>query len=168
MERLAARGLDPFGVDPRAPESPRLIGERVEQTIGLGQFDAITAVMALHHADLDAVVPALARLLRPDGHLFVCELAWDAYDARAAGWVAEHDPSGTDNTVAAWRREHAELHTPATIKWALAAHFEPVLAAGRPHLARMLGRHDLEAEEHALIDAQLLPPLGLWYVALRA
>ena len=45
---------------------------------------------------------------------------------------------------------------------ALYSRFQPVVEVGRPYLARMLGGADLEATEHALIDAQMLPALGLW------
>ena len=165
VERLLARGLDVFGVDPRAPVAPRFIQERVEDAVELGDFDAVTAVMALHHADLHAVTHALGRLMRPHGRLFVYEFAWDAYDTRAAEWLGEHDASGADNSVSAWRREHLQLHTATTVKRALASRFEPVVEARRPYLARMLRRHDLEPNEQALIDAQLLPALGLWYIA---
>ena len=128
-------------------------------------FDAVTVVMSLHHAELDAVMRALAELLRPRGRLLVYEFSWDAYDGRAADWLARHDSSDADNSVAGWRREHDELHTGAAVKEALCAHFEPVLEVRRPYLARMLGRHDLEAVEHALIDAQMLPALGFWMIA---
>jgi SAM-dependent methyltransferase len=168
VARLATRGLDAYGVDPQAPAAPRLIAERVEQAAGLGDFDAVTAVMALHHADLRTVVGALGGLVRPDGRLFVYELAWDCYDSRAAAWLGEHDAPGTDNSVPAWRREHSDLHTAMTVKRALASHFESVLEAPRPFLARMLDRHDLEPNEHALIDAELLPALGRWYIGRRA
>jgi hypothetical protein len=48
-----------------------------------------------------------------------------------------------------------------TIKDALGAEFPvPLVEVRRPYLARMLGRPDLEAAEHALIDAQMLPALG--------
>jgi hypothetical protein len=43
-----------------------------------------------------------------------------------------------------------------------------VLEVRRPYLARMLGQHDLEAVEHALIDAQMLPALGFWLIAKPA
>jgi SAM-dependent methyltransferase len=165
VDRLTERGFDALGVDPRAPSRPRLIRERVEHATGLGQFDAITATMALHHAELRAVVETVAALLRADGRLFVYELDWNAYDARSAAWLAEHDRSGADHSIGAWRREHGELHTRAAIEGALSAYFEPTLEVARPFLARMLGRHDLEAAEHALIDAQLLPALGFWYIA---
>lgn len=129
VDRLIERGFDAIGVDPRAPSHPRLIRERIEQATGLGSFDAITAVMALHHAELDVVIPTLTRLLRPRGHLF------------------------------------ADFHTRSTIEQALSARFEATVVVRRPYLARMLARPDLEAEEHALIDAQLLPALGFWYLA---
>ena len=116
--------------------------------------------MALHHIQLDAITSALTRLLRPNGRLFVYDFDWHAYDDRAAGWLAEHDSSDTDNSVAGWQREHGDLHTGATIKEALDVHFQPLLEARCPYLARMLARHDLEAMEHALIDAQMPPALG--------
>lgn len=165
VDRLTERGYDAIGVDPNAPSHARLIQERIEHVTNLGQFDAITAVMALHHAELDAVVGAIARLLRPGGRLFVSELAWDAYDERAAAWLEGNDSSRADNSVAGWRFEHRELHTGASVRDALAAAFEPTVDVRRPYLARMLGRHDLEAEEQALVDAEALPALGFWYFA---
>jgi hypothetical protein len=53
------------------------------------------------------------------------------------------------------------------IKEAFGAGFAPLVETGRPALARMLCRPDLEAAEHALIDAQLLPALGFWLIAER-
>jgi SAM-dependent methyltransferase len=168
VDRLAELGFDAFGVDPVAPPHPRLVRQRVEHAQRLGQFDAVTAVMSLHHGDLGAAVGSLASLLSPRGLFFLYEFSWDAYDDRAAAWLARHDQSAADNSVAGWQREHADLHTGAAIKKALRAHFEPVHEIRRPYLARMLGRHDLEATEHALIDAQVLPALGLWIIARRA
>lgn len=168
VNRLGDLGFDAFGVDPAAPAHPCLIREPVEHVRDLGEFDAVTAVMALHHTELGAITPALARLLRPHGRLFVYDFDWYAYDDRAADWLAEHDSSDADNSVAGWRREHGDLHTGATIKKALKVRFEPLLEARRPYLARMLVRHDLEAVEHALIDAQMLPALGFWMIATHA
>lgn len=167
VDRLTELGFDAIGVDPHAPPHPRLIKAAVEDATGLGEFDAITATMSLHHAELPDVVQALGGHLRPDGRLFVSEFAWDAYDDRAAAWLADHDRSDTDNSIAGWRREHSELHTWATVRDALSNRFTPTLEVGRPYLARMLRRRDLEADEHALIDARLLPALGIWYIANR-
>jgi SAM-dependent methyltransferase len=167
VNRLVELGFDALGVDPAAPAHPRLISESVEQVLSLGAFDAVTAVMALHHAELDAVTSALTRLLRPHGRLFVYDFDWSAYDDRAVSWLAKHDHSDADNSVAGWRREHGDLHAGTAIRQALDARFEPLLKVSRPYLARMLARHDLEAVEHALIDTQNLPALGFWMIAKR-
>jgi 2-polyprenyl-3-methyl-5-hydroxy-6-metoxy-1,4-benzoquinol methylase len=100
VDRLAELGLDPIGVDPRAPAHPLLIQARVEHATEFGEFDAITAVMALHHADLPAVLQAIQGHLRPNGRLLVYEFDWMASDECAAAWLAEHDRSDTDNSVA--------------------------------------------------------------------
>jgi SAM-dependent methyltransferase len=164
--RLAELGFDALGVDPAAPAHPRLIRESVEQVTGLSTFDAAVAVMALHHAELDAVTSAISGLLRPRGRLFVYDFDWDAYDDRAAAGLAHRDPSGADNSLAAWRREHDGLHREMTIKEALSAEFTaPLVDVRRPYLVRVLGRPDLEAAGHALIEAKVLPALGFWLIA---
>jgi SAM-dependent methyltransferase len=167
VECLCASGLDAIGVDPRAPPHPRLIPERVEDVGPIGEFDAICAVMALHHASLDGVTSAFCRLLRPSGQLFVYDFAWERYDARAEAWLAVHDHSGADNSVSAWRSEHGELHTGATIRTALTTTVDLREESARPYLARMLGTFDLEAEEQRRIAAGALPALGDWYVGVR-
>ena len=164
---LLAHGLDVFGVDPRASIHPRLVQQRVEDAETLGRFDAVCAIMSLHHAELEPVLSAITRLLRPEGRLFAYELAWEAYDDRAATWLARHDPTDADNSIAAWELEHADLHTDATIHSALDSAFGLVSDHPRPYLARMLGIHDLEREEQALIDGEALPALGRCYVAHR-
>ena len=136
--RLGQLGFDALGVDPAAPADPRLISESVEQVTGLSKFDAVVAVMALHHAELDAVTAAIARLLRPHGRAFVYDFDWSAYDDRAAAWLVPRDPSGADNSLAGWRREHDGLHRGMTIKDALRAEFAvPLVEVKRPYLARM-------------------------------
>jgi SAM-dependent methyltransferase len=162
VERLAAAGFDAVGVDPNAPASPRLVRERVEDATGIGRFDAVCSVMALHHADLDAVPTAIQRLLRPGGLVLVSEFSWDAYDERAAAWVEEHDPD-RDSTVAAWRDEHDGLHTGDSVRLALDRTFERRSLTTRPYLAPMLGRPDLEREELAAIERGRLPEIGWWY-----
>ena len=96
--------------------------------------------MSLHHVALEPVCAALARLLRPHGLLLVSEFAWDAYDERAAGWLDRHDDSGKDNSVGAWQREHAGLHTGDTVRAGLAEVFEIEPPKTTPYLSRMLGR----------------------------
>jgi SAM-dependent methyltransferase len=163
VDHLAANGLDAVGVDPRAPARPRLIQERVEQVGSIGHFDAVCVVMALHHAELEPVLAAIVRLLRTGGRVFVDELAWEKFDERAASWLAAHDRSGADNSVTGWQLEHGDLHTAATIRSALYDAFGLRSETQRPYLARMLGIHELEHEERAMIADGALPALGWWY-----
>jgi SAM-dependent methyltransferase len=168
VERLASGGLDALGVDPDAPANPRLLQQRVEAVAGIGPFDAACAIMSLHHADLEATLAAIGRLLDQAGLLFVYELAWESYDDRAAAWLADHDLSGADSSVPAWQREHADLNTDAATRAALEDSFELRTDSSTPYLARMLAMHELESEEQALIAEGSLPALGRWYVAARA
>ena len=163
VERLAAAGFDAIGVDPNAPASPRLVRERVEDATGIGRFDAACAVTSLHHAELERVLPAIAELLRPGGLVVVSEFSWEAYDERAAAWVAERDPA-RDGSVAAWRAEHGELHHGERVRTALDDAFERRSLTTRPDLAAMLGRSDLEREEVAALERRGLPAIGWWYV----
>jgi SAM-dependent methyltransferase len=162
VERLATAGLDALGVDPNAPAGPRFVRERVEDVEGIGRFDGVCSVMALHHADLEPVLAAIAGLLRPGGRLFVSEFSWEGYDERAAQWVAAHDPD-RDGSVAAWREEHHHLHTGESVLAALDDAFEQQSVVEWPYLARMVDRRELEGEERAAIERGRLPAIGWWY-----
>jgi SAM-dependent methyltransferase len=166
VDRLAELGFDPIGVDPRAPAHPSDPSTSRART-------GPRRIRRDHRHDGAAprsapdVLQAINEHLRPGGRLFVSEFGWDAYDERAVAWLADHHPPAADNSIAGWQREHRELHTWTTVRDALSNHFTPTLEVDRPYLARMLRRRDLEADEHALIDAQLLPALGIWYIANR-
>jgi hypothetical protein len=131
----------------------------------IGHFDAVSAVMALHHAQLETMLAAIVRLLHPGGRLFIYEFAWEKYDERAASWLSVHDHSDADNSVAGWQLEHGDLHTSATIRSALNDTFHLRRETHRPYLARMLGILELEHEEEAMITEGALPALGWWYFA---
>ena len=167
VERLAEAGFDSVGVDPNAPAGPRLVRERVEEATGIGRFDAACAVMSLHHADLEPVLTSVAGLLRPGGLVLVSEFSWDAYDERAAVWVAEHDPA-RDGSVAAWRDEHAGLHHGEQVQAALDEAFERRSLTTRPYLASIVGRPDLERAELTAIERDELPAIGWWYAGAKA
>jgi 2-polyprenyl-3-methyl-5-hydroxy-6-metoxy-1,4-benzoquinol methylase len=160
VERLATAGLDAIGVDPNAPAGPRFVRAQVEDVEGIGRFDAVCSVMALHHADLTRVTGAVASLLRPGGRLFVSEFSWEGYDKRAAAWVVAH---GGSTTVEDWQAEHHHLHTGAVVQAALAGAFDTVNMTVRPYLARMVGDLALEREEQRLIDEGALPGFAWWY-----
>lgn len=168
VERLAKGGLDAVGVDPRAPDRPRLVQRSLEELEAPEPFDAACAVMSLHHADLDRVVPTIARLLRPGGRLYVFEFAWESYDERAAAWAQAHDASGGDHAVTAWMSEHAGLHTGSAVHTALTEAFDLDREEPRPYLARMVGAPEVEGEEQRDIAAGRLPALGrLWLGAVK-
>jgi SAM-dependent methyltransferase len=124
-------------------------------------------VTSLHHADLERVLPAMAGLLRPGGLVVVSEFSWEAYDERAAAWVAEHDPA-RDASVAAWREEHGDLHTGERVLAALDGTFTRRSVTARPFLASMLERPELERDELAEIERDRLPALGWWWAGVRA
>jgi SAM-dependent methyltransferase len=160
VDHLTANGLDAVGVDPNAPEHPRLIRAPVEHVTSIGRFDVVCAVMALHHADLGPVLAAIVRLLHPGGRLLACEFAWEKYDERAASWVTAYDDSEADTSVEGWQLEHADLHTGSTIRSALDETFASRGETEGPYLACMLGKQELEREERTLIAAGELPALG--------
>jgi len=166
VERLAEAGFDAVGVDPNAPAAPRLVRERVEDATGIGRFDAACSVMALHHADLEPVLESIAGLLRAGGLVLVSEFSWDAYDARAAAWVAEHDPA-RDGSVAAWHDEHEGLHSGERVRSALDEAFEWRSLTNRPYLAPMVSRPDLKRGELAAIERGELPAIGWWYAGAK-
>jgi len=166
VERLAEAGFDAVGVDPNAPAAPRLVRERVEDATAIGRFDAACSVMALHHADLEPVLESIAGLLRAGGLVLVSEFSWDAYDERAAAWVAEHDPA-RDGSVAAWHDEHEGLHSGERVRSALDEAFERRSLTNRPYLAPMVSRPDLERGELAAIERGELPAIGWWYAGAK-
>jgi SAM-dependent methyltransferase len=166
VERLAEAGFDAVGVDPNAPAAPRLVRERVEDATGIGRFDAACSVMALHHADLEPVLESIAGLLRAGGLVLVSEFSWDAYDERAAAWVAEHDPA-RDGSVAAWHDEHEGLHPGERVRSALDEAFERRSLTKRPYLAPMVSRPDLKRGELAAIERGELPAIGWWYAGAK-
>ena len=164
VRRLRSRGLDAYGVDPRAPQEPHLTTAKAEELDGDQAYDAVSAVMSLHHAELGPVCSAVARLLRPDGVLVVSEFDWPAYDGRVARWLSEVDRSSADRSVSGWRAEHAGLHACPTLRTALARVFVVEAEQRGPYFARMLRRPELEDDERVRIDGGRLPALGLEYV----
>jgi SAM-dependent methyltransferase len=146
VDRLAELGFDALGVDPAAPARPRLIRAPIEHVRDLGAFDAVNCRHGAPPRATGHRHPP-SSLLRPHGRLFVYDFDWQAYDDRAATWLARHDSPDADNSVTGWQREHGDLRTGAEIKAALTAHFEPLLETRRPYLARMLKRRDLETAE---------------------
>jgi hypothetical protein len=130
---------------------------------------AVPAVQAAAGAATGVAAHPVTVTVARGGRLFVYDFDWDAYDDRAAAWLARHDSSDADNSVAGWRREHGGLHSGATIQGALAARFEPLLKVRRPIWPGCWpGTTWRRRTEQALIDVQVLPALGFWMIARRA
>lgn len=99
VRALRERGYVVRGVDPQAPEGdPSLISTRLEDFESAEPFDAIVAVLPLHHVeDLDLAIARIRDLSTPDG-LFLCvEFAWDRFDDPTARWCLEHLPAELDD-----------------------------------------------------------------------
>ena len=158
--------------DLRSPEEIDAIKKHLEQTMmeRLGQSCPIFPVAAkkafIAGADLEPVLESIAGLLRAGGLVLVSEFSWDAYDERAASWVAEHDPA-RDGSVAAWHDEHEGLHSGERVRSALDEAFERRSLTNRPYLAPMVSRPDLERGELAAIERGELPAIGWWYAGAK-
>jgi 2-polyprenyl-3-methyl-5-hydroxy-6-metoxy-1,4-benzoquinol methylase len=119
---------------------------------------------------VDPAAPAHPRLVRERVEQVTGLSKFDAVVAAMALHHAELD--AVTSAIAGLLRPRGRLfvyelnglHRGMTIKDAL-EFAVPLVEVRRPYLARMLGRPDLEAAEHALIDAQVLPALGFWLIA---
>jgi hypothetical protein len=99
----------------------------------------------------------------------VYDFDWDAYDDRAGDWLADHDSSDADNSVAGWQREHGGLHTGATINEALDTCFKPLLKVRRPYLSRPDAGTARSGGDGAFADRRAdAPALGFWRIAEHA
>ena len=85
---------------------------------------------------------------------------------RAAAWLAKHDEPAADNSVPGWWHEHRRLHKRHD-KRALT-----LISSLSSRSADLIWQNAwaacLEAIEHALIDARMLPALGFWIIARQA
>lgn len=95
--RLAETGYQAKGIDPDAPEEGLLVRVSLEEFTDPRPFDAIVAVLSLHHIpDPGAAVAKIADLLRDRGTLLVVEFAWDRFDDATARWCLDRLPSELD------------------------------------------------------------------------
>lgn len=108
--RLAERGYEVLGVDPKAPEDRLFRRMALEDFSHPQPFDAIVAILSLHHIpDLEAAVRKIGELLETGGRLVVLEFAWDRFDDATAGWCLDRLPPELDEEN--WlHRRCGELH----------------------------------------------------------
>lgn len=95
--RLERAGYEARGIDPGAPDDPLLTPVGLDDFDHRDGFDAVVAVLSLHHMpDVDGAVEKIADLLAPAGIVVVVEFAWDRFDDRTARWCLERLPAQLD------------------------------------------------------------------------
>jgi SAM-dependent methyltransferase len=170
---LTSAGYSVVAIDPEANSADVLPVPLVELEAPQVPFDAVVAVVSLHHViPLEASCRRLAEVLRPGARLVIDEFDVERFDERAARWWLEQrralglsDTSSEQELIADVR---AELHPLGRIQAALEEHFE----LGRLWRGSFLYRWDLDEavrpREEELIAAGELPAVGARLIGLRA
>jgi SAM-dependent methyltransferase len=177
---LADAGWDVLAIDPAAPDGPifrRLKLEDVDEPAG---FDAVVAVLSLHHVtDLEAGLDRIRTLLRPGGVLVLDEFAWDRLEGPTAEWFhgqqralaaagrLPNAPATLADCCREWEDEHVGLHGYDAIRAALDERFRERFFEWRPYLYRYLDGVAGAELERALIDADAIQPTAFRYVGVR-
>jgi SAM-dependent methyltransferase len=169
--RLAAAGYDALGIDPRAPAGQLFRAVSLEDFDG-GPFDAVVAVLSLHHVhDLGGAFDRIAELAPL---LVVDEFGWDRMDPPTAVWYdqkrqalreAGGEPRGPGGSE--WLARHEGLHVADDLRRELASRFEERSFAWVPFLHRELEQPSVEPEERDLIAAGEIQAMGFRYVGRR-
>ncbi len=181
---LRAKGYDAVGIDPQAPEQPHY--RRIEfECAELPPHDAVVASTSLHHvADPAAVIDRISSTLASGGTVVIVEWAWERFDEKTAAWCFERlGPDieagwlhrRRDEWLASGRewqsylRDWAEgdgLHPGAVLLRLLDERFERQLLTRGPYFFPDLV-DTTEADEQSAIDAALIRPTRIDYVATR-
>lgn len=187
-QRLAAQGHEVRGIDPDAPEGPLFDRTTLEDFPDPGPFDAIVAVLSLHHLhDLEAGVGRIADLLEADRTVVVVEFAWDRCDDVTVMWCLDRFPAEPDpdnwlhercgelreryragrplEVKERFRRWAAEegFHSSSAILQALRNRFRQRSFAWSPYLFQDL-EGVTEADEQAAIDSGTIQATGFRFV----
>jgi SAM-dependent methyltransferase len=166
-EMLRGAGYDVLAIDPSSSTpavAPVALAEVDEPA---RSFDAAVAVVSLHHVNpLAESCARLAELMRPGGVLVVDEFDTERIDADAAAWWSRHHARHPHpgETVADLRRH---LHSVATIREQLGAHFALSPVVHVPYLYRFDLPEELRAEEGQEIAAGRLAATGARFTGAR-
>jgi SAM-dependent methyltransferase len=183
VPRLLAAGYDAVGVDPNAPDGLQYAQCEFEKYDG-PTADVIIACTSLHHAaDLDLALDQVARAQL----VVVIECAHERFDERTAQWCFAH-LSNDGEQEPGWLHTHQEQFADSGLPWdayrdawvereglhhadrivaGLDARFDRATYAEGPYYFADLDRVPAEAEQ-AAIDAGLINPVGVYYVARAA
>ncbi len=179
---LVARGYDVVGVDPRAPAGPGFRQVAIEALGDEGQFDAVIAVVSLHHvADPEATGRDLAARLRPGGRLIALEMIRELLSGSTAEWfhlqqraraaVDRRDPvpEQLDEWLEAFtmKLDGHGVHPWSRVRAALEASFAVESEAPSTFLYRWGLDREIEPLERQLIAEGDLAPVGVRWVGVR-
>ena len=168
---LRNAGYDVLAIDPSSSSADVKPVTLDQLECAPGSFDAIVAVVSLHHVQpLPPACIKLAALLHNSGRLIIDEFDIGAFDERAAAWwcqqqaAAGRDHRHDQSSIVAELRSH--LHPLSRIQTELAPHF----ILGDPIRGAYLYRWDLphgfrELEELQIARGQL-PATGARLLAL--
>lgn len=172
VRKLAARGYEPVGVDPRAPDGGRFRKLAFEEWDEPGPWDAAVCGRVLHH--VEPLGPAIERLAGLAPLVLVDEFAWNHIDDATGEWyegqhrmlrASGHAPPGPA-TVEEWRAAHEGLHTYEQVRAELDARFRERVFIRRPYLYRWLDGPSSEALEESLTAAGAIRPIGWLYAGV--
>jgi SAM-dependent methyltransferase len=181
-EVLAGAGYDVTAIDPRAPSGPIFRQVTLEEFAEPGPFDAVVAIVSLHHIeDLGGALDKVRDLLRPGGLFVVEEFAKERFlDERTARWYWHQrralDAAGRGDSPSAldfdrwrgdWATEHADVHRFDEIRRELNVRFVERSFAWAPYLYRYDLDDTLEALEARLIASGGIEATGTRYVGER-
>lgn len=168
---LADAGYDALGIDPGAQEGPLVRAVALEDFDG-GPFDAVVAVLSLHHVrDLGAAVDRIASLAPL---LVLDEFSRDRLDPPTVAWYEEQRlallrPVWSPYRPPAheWLAHIEEMHVAGDFRRELEPRFEQRSFAWGPYLHRFLARPELEPVERESIATGELSATGFRYVGTR-
>ncbi len=168
---LRDAGYEITAVDPAA--GPGGIVRQCSLLDVRGSFDAVVAVVSLHHIDpLQESCNHLATLLPPGTRLVIDEIDIDRYDEHALGWwLLQREALGFDQEERSPTQILEELrrhiHSFEKVCAALSPHFDFGKPVRGPYLHRWELRPSLREVEVELIAEGLLPAVGARLIATR-
>jgi SAM-dependent methyltransferase len=165
---LGEAGYDVLAIDPASETASVRAVPLHELDAPSGSFDAVVAVVAMHHVrPLPDSCRRLAQLMRAGGTLVLDEFDVGRFDDRAARWLLEHlDPHGrTPDDVIADLRHHC--HPLGDLQAELGRSFELEDPVYGPYLYRFDPPQRLRETEERLIEAGKLPATGARVVGQR-
>jgi SAM-dependent methyltransferase len=174
---LDVAGYDVTAIDPEAPDGAIFERVTLEEFGGSGPFDAVVAIISLHHvAELAPALDKLARLLEPGGVIVLDEWAKERFRGTTARWYyrqrqALAEVKGEEVVTAPfedwlrdWLAELDDIHSFDKLHAELERRFAQRLLEFGPYLYRYKLDEDLEPLERKLIEEGSIEALGVRYV----